>query len=83
MLWQDFVLAIVNLVFGYALIPQVYEGFKKRKGLVNLQTSFLTSICMYTVAIVVLTLHLYFTAAIDIIIGTFWVILFFQKIVYK
>ncbi len=82
MIWQDLVLAITNMVLGYAIIPQVYEGFKKKKGLVNLQTSFLTSLGLYIIGIVVLTLKLYFAAIIDFVIAILWTILFIQKIIY-
>ena len=36
MIWQDVVIAIVNILFSYALIPQVYKGFKHKKGFVVL-----------------------------------------------
>ncbi len=30
MVWQDIVITIINVVFGYALIPQVWKGFKDK-----------------------------------------------------
>jgi hypothetical protein len=30
-MWQDFVIMTVNIIFSLSLIPQVIEGFKKRK----------------------------------------------------
>ena len=50
MIWQDIVLTIVNLVFLVSLIPQVYYGFKKKKGLISLWTSIPTFIGIYVVS---------------------------------
>jgi len=30
MVWQDITIAIVNVVFAYALVPQVLQGFKEK-----------------------------------------------------
>jgi hypothetical protein len=59
MVWQDIVIAIANVLFGYSLIYQVFKGFKEKKGFLALQTSLLTSIRLYAVAFVYLTLKLY------------------------
>lgn len=83
MTWQDIVLTIAIILFSYALIPQVYEGFKKKKGLVNLQTSSITAAGMYAVSIVYFTLNLYFSTIIGIINAVLWTLLFIQKLIYK
>jgi hypothetical protein len=44
MVWQDYAITIVNIIFGYALIPQVYQGFKDKKGYINLQTGLLNTV---------------------------------------
>ena len=83
MTWQDIVITIVIIAFAYALIPQIYQGFKQKKGFINLQTSGITSIGMYVITFVYFTLSLYFSTIIGFITGTLWAILFFQKLIYK
>jgi len=82
MVWQDIVITIANLLFTYALIPQVYLGFKRRKGFMTIQTSFITSIGLYAMAIAFLTLSLTFSFFISLINGTLWFILFMQRLIY-
>ena len=31
-MWQDWVISIANLLLIYSIIPQVYQGFKRKKG---------------------------------------------------
>ena len=83
MIWQDTTIAIVIIAFSYALLPQVYQGFKQKKGLINLQTSTITALGMYILSFVYFTLELYFSTIMSLITGTLWAILFFQKIAYK
>jgi hypothetical protein len=83
MSWQDIVLSITIILAGYALIPQVIDGFRKKKGLINYQTSIIYSLAIYTAAIVFITLNLYFSAVLNFIIGTLWLILLVQKIIYS
>lgn len=80
---QDTIITIVIVCFSYALIPQVYQGFKNKKGYISLQTSGITAIGMYILAIVYYTLGLIFSATISIITATIWTTLFVQKIIYK
>jgi len=83
MVWQDIVIAILTILFGYALIPQIYYGFKHKKATVTFQTSLITGIGLYIMGLTFFTLQLYFTTIMDIITGTLWMILFIQKLVYK
>ncbi len=83
MVWQDIVISLTIILAGYALIPQVIHGFKVRKGLITYQTSIMYMIAIYTAAIVFITLKLYFSATMNFIIGTLWLVLLIQKIVYK
>jgi len=83
MIWQDIVLTIANLIFSYALIVQVYTGFKIRKGLMNIQTALSTTMALYAITIVYFSLGLYFSTIIGAINGTLWLILFIQKLKYK
>jgi len=71
------------MAFGYALLPQIYQGFKQKKGLINLQISLITAVGMYILTFVYITLELYFSATISFVTGIIWIILFAQKIIYK
>jgi uncharacterized membrane protein len=82
-MWQDLVITISTLLLGYALIPQVVHGFKKRKGTVTIQTSLITTLGLYTIAICLLTLNLQFSAIMNFITGTLWAVLLIQRIAYK
>jgi len=82
MIWQDIVIFICTVFFGYALIPQIYYNYKNKGGSVTIQTSLITSIGMYILAICFFTLQMYLTMAIEIIMGSLWLTLFIQKIKY-
>ncbi|PIO07544.1 hypothetical protein COU59_03245 [Candidatus Pacearchaeota archaeon CG10_big_fil_rev_8_21_14_0_10_34_12] len=83
MVWQDIVIAIVIVFLAYALIPQIYKGFKEKRGLISLQTSIITGVGMYILSYIYFTLNLFFSATMVFISGLFWTILFFQKKFYK
>ena len=68
---------------SYALIPQVYQGFKVKKSLITIQTSLITTIAIYSMTIAFFSLGLYFSAIMDFIIGTLWLIIFIQGIIYR
>jgi hypothetical protein len=83
MVWQDIVIALANILFGYSLLWQVYYGFKKKKGLLSLQTSLLTTIGLYAISVAYFSLNLYVSTIIGIFNGTMWLLLFIQGIIYK
>ncbi|MBS3071331.1 hypothetical protein J4407_03480 [Candidatus Pacearchaeota archaeon] len=83
MTWQDIAITVIIIAFSYALLPQVYQGFKQKKGFINLQTSAITSTGMYILCFVYFTLGLYFSTVMAFVTGTLWTILFLQKITYK
>lgn len=83
MIWQDIVIAVANVLFSYSLINQVWYGYKKKKGLITLVTSGLTSIGLYAVAIALITLELYISGAVSALSATLWLVLFVQRIIYK
>lgn len=82
-MWQDYVITIAIIAFSYALVPQIYQGFKKKRGYINLQTSGITTIGMYALTYAYFTLGLYFSTIMVFINGTLWLILFIQKLIYK
>jgi len=83
MTWQDIIISIIMISFSYALIPQVIQGFKQKKGVINFQTSIITAIGMYILSFTYITLKLYFSTIIGFITAILWTILFIQKIIYK
>jgi len=82
-MWQDNIITLANLIFAYALIPQVLQGFKEKKAHINFQTGLLTAIGAYTMSFAYYTLHLWFSTIIGTFNATMWLILFLQKILYK
>jgi len=83
MLWQDIILAICAFFFAIALIPQILAGFKNKMGLIVISSSIPTFICLYIISFTTLTLKLYYFAFMNFIVGTMWVMLFIQKLIYK
>ena len=83
MIWQDIVITIAVILFSYALIPQIYQGFKTKKQAIIIQTSLITSSALYVLGITYITLKLYFSAIMTLIAATLWLILLIQKIIYK
>ena len=81
--WQDIVLMILSVLFSYALIPQIIQGYKTKKGVMNFQTSTITFIGLYFNAIIFISLGLYFSATTLFIASSLWYVLLVQKIIYK
>ena len=82
MVWQDILIFILQGFMGYALVPQIYYNFKKRKTTLTYQTLILTTIPLFAIAFVFLSLKLYLATAISIIMGILWMILLIQKMMY-
>jgi hypothetical protein len=83
MIWQDYVIGAMTILFSIALIPQVYYGFKVKKGTILMSVGLLTSIGLYVLAIAFATLELYFSMVMNVLTGTLWLILLLQTIVYR
>lgn len=83
MLWQDAVIAGASIIFMYALVPQVFKGFKEKKSHITIQTSFLTAIALYVVAGAQLTLHLYAATIITSLTAGLWTLLLLQCLAYR
>lgn len=83
MLWQDWVLSAANIVFFVSLLPQVYQGFREKKGFVSLSTAGPTFICLYAMAITFFTLSLRFASIIAFSTGVLWMLIFIQGLLYR
>ena len=82
MIWQDVVVGAVNIVFMYAMIPQLLYGFKTRRGLISIQFSALNILAMIGLLLVYISFELYVSIVLTIILIFLWVILFLQRIFY-
>ncbi len=82
MVWQDIMITAASIVFFVALLPQVYHGFKEKRGVVKLATSAPTFVGLYVIAGTYASLQLYFSAIISVIVGTLWLLLFIQGLKY-
>lgn len=74
-IWQDIVVAVVSLMFGLILIPQLVEVYRGKTTL-NLFSASITTIGLYILAATFLTLDLWLSFLSDIIAGTVWLLLF-------
>jgi len=83
MIWQDTVITIANIVFAYAIIPQVIKGFRDKVGHIAFQTGLLNSFAMYAMAFAFFSLGLFFSGIVGTFNATMWLLLFAQKIIYK
>jgi len=78
-IWQDVVIAVVSILFGFILIPQ-FKDLLKGKVYINLYTAGLTTIGLYILAATFLTLEFWISFFADIFSGTIWLLLFFYSI---
>jgi len=83
MLWQDIVIAIACIIFSVSLIPQIYQGFKEKKGHIAYATSVPTFIGLFAITYTYFTLGLVFSGVISFITGALWLTLFIQKLIYN
>ena len=81
-MWQDYVIAAMTLLLSVALIPQIYQGFKRRTGTILISAGLPTVFGLYVLAVCFATLELYFSMVINILTGTLWLLLLLQTIVY-
>jgi len=82
-MWQDYLITLSVVAFSYALLPQIYQGYKQKKGFINSQTSLITLIGMYALTYTYFSMGFLFSSIITFISGTLWLTLFIQKLIYK
>lgn len=83
MIIEDIVLTVANIVLSIALLPQVYHGFKNKKGVIRLLTSAPTALSLYAIAGAFFSLSLYLSSFVTFIAASLWATLFFQRLIYK
>ena len=73
--WQDIVIAVVSILFGFILIPQLKDVWKGKTNL-NLFTASLTTIGLYVLAVTFFTMQFWISFTAEIFSGTIWLLLF-------
>ena len=74
-MWQDIAFALLNVLLLVFLFPQIHDVIVKGKSL-NLYTTGLTAVALFAIAIVDLTLDLWFTFCVTLITVVAWLVLF-------
>lgn len=83
-MWQDYVMALTSIAFGYSLIPQIYRIWKlKSASQFSWQTAVITAIGLWVFGFTLLTLKMYVTAATNVVTATCWTLIVLAKIRYK
>lgn len=80
-MWQDVIIAIVGLSFGFMLLPQLRDVIHGKS--INLVTSGLTTTGLYIMAITFYTLDMRITFIAEIFAGTVWLLLFVFSVINK
>ncbi|KYK32253.1 MAG: hypothetical protein AYK22_01875 [Thermoplasmatales archaeon SG8-52-3] len=73
--WQDIVIAVVSILFGFILLPQLKDVWHGKSKL-NLFTASLTTIGLYVLAITFFTMHFWISFFAELFSGTIWLLLF-------
>ncbi len=80
-MWQDSVIALVGLSFGFMLFPQLRDVIRGKS--VNVYTAGLTTAGLYILAITFFTLDMMITVIAEIFSGTVWLLLFLFSTINK
>jgi len=75
MLWQDIAIALVSILFGFILIPQLKDVWSG-KTILNRFTAALTTVGLFILAITFFTLNLYISVVAETFSGVIWLLLF-------
>ena len=82
-MWQDILISTMNVVFAWALVPQIYKSYQQKRSGVSLLTSSQTVGALWVIAICYVTLGLYFSAILISISGLLWFVIMVQRLYYK
>jgi len=80
-MWQDIVIAIVGLLFGFILLPLLRDVW--RGDSTNIYTAGLTTIGLYILAATFFTMRYWLSCTADLFSGTIWLLLFIFSILHK
>ena len=79
--WQDIVIAIVGLLFGFILLPLLRDVWRGES--INVYTAGLTTMGLYIMAATFFTMKFWITFIAEIFSGTIWLLLFILSIMHK
>jgi hypothetical protein len=82
MLWQDTVIAIVSILFGFILIPQLKDVWSG-KTVLNGFTAALTTVGLFILVVTFFTLDLYISVVAETFSGVIWLLLFILSVKNK
>lgn len=74
-IWQDVVIAIVSVLFGFILLPQ-FRDLLHGKVYINLYTAGLTTVGLFILAATFITMEFWISFVADIFSGSVWFLLF-------
>jgi len=74
-MWQDYVIAVISLLFGVILLPQLFDTWKGKTTL-NLYTASLTTVGLFILASTFFTLQFWTSFIADVLSGIIWFLLF-------
>ena len=79
--WQDIVISVVSILFGFMLFPQIADSIKGKT--VNIFSAGLTTIGLYILAGTFATLELWFSVVAELFVGTAWLVLFILSYTHR
>lgn len=74
-MWQDYVIAIVSVLFGFILLPQLKDCWSG-KTILNIYTASLTTVGLYVLGLTFFTLDMWVSFVAEFFSGTIWLLLF-------
>ena len=74
-MWQDYVIAIVSLLFGVILLPQLIDTYRG-KTILNLYTASFTTVGLFILSATFFTMQYWTSFIADVISGVIWFLLF-------
>ena len=80
-MWQDIVIAVVGLLFGFILLPLLRDVWRGES--INVYTAGLTTIGLYVMAATFFTMEFWVTFTAEVFSGTIWLLLFILSIKHK
>jgi len=72
--WQDVVIGVISVLFGFILIPQLRDVWRG-KTILNVYTAGFTTVGLYILAVTFSTMGYWVSVTSEIISGTVWLLL--------
>lgn len=73
-MWQDYVIAVVGLLFGFMMFPQIRDSLKGKT--VNAVSAGLTMLGLFVLGFTFASLDLWLSVASEFFSGGTWLVLF-------